>query len=226
MANRVDMLCDADKEMMLDFSRLCVARLGNYLPLKLFISVFRHFLDANVLKEIDKDRLIIEHAAAAFEGGKGRGAVDVDGLFEMTKKVDHEFINRFSNAFFSIRVRYADLAEIRKKRILAFVGMVFDLLANWHDGLPFAEVVKRTSSEERYTQTLREILHLYNLETKILSNSITFHGPAAKLKDLFAEKLFVTMESTAGEIAVEYARRAFADGACSHGGFCVSRPAG
>ncbi len=226
MANRVDMLCDADKEMMLDFSRLCVARLGNYLPLKLFISVFRHFLDANVLKEIDKDRLIIEHAAAAFEGGKGRGAVDVDGLFEMTKKVDHEFINRFSNAFFSIRVRYADLAEIRKKRILAFVGMVFDLLANWHDGLPFADVAKDTFSEERYAQTLREILHLYNLETKILSNSITFQGPAAKLKDLFAEKLFVTMESTAGEIAVEHARRAYAVRTRPYAGSCVSRPAG
>ncbi|MDA8239423.1 MAG: hypothetical protein M0Z67_03515 [Nitrospiraceae bacterium] len=209
MVSRVDTLCDADKEMMLDFSRLCITRLGDHLPLKLFISVLRHFLDANVLKEIDKDRLIIEHAAAAFYGGKGRAVIDVNGLFEMTKQVDHEFINRFSNTFLSIRVRYDDFAEIRKERIFSFIGLVFDLLGNWQDGLSFAEVVKRTFSEERYAQILCEILHLYNLETKMLSNSITFHGPAAKLKDLFAEKLLAAMESTAGEIAVEHARRAY-----------------
>jgi hypothetical protein len=226
MVNRVEMLCDADKEMMLDFSGLCVARLGNYLPLKLFISVFRHYLDANVLKEIDKDRLIIEHAAAAFGGGKARAAVDVNELFEMTKRVDHEFINRFADGFFSIRVRYADFAEIRKKRILSFVDMVFDLLGNWHKGLPFADVVKGTFAEERYTEILAGILHLYNLETKMLSNSVTFHGPAAKLKDLFAEKLFVTMESTAGEIAAEYAHRTYADRAGSSAGLRLPRPGG
>jgi hypothetical protein len=226
MINRVDMLCGADGEMLLDFSRLCITRLGNYLPLKLFLPVFRHFLDANVLKEIDKDRLIIENAAAAFEAGKDRAAVNVDELFEMTKKVDHEFINRSSNAFFSIHVRYADFAEIRKKRILSFVGMVFDLLGNWHAGLLFADVVKRTFEEQRYSEILREILHLYNLETKMLGNSITFHGPAAKLKDLFAEKLFVIMECTAGEITAEYARKAYADKACSYAGPGAPRPAG
>lgn len=226
MINRVDMVCGADREMMLDFSRLCITRLGNFLPLKLFLPVFRHFLDANVLKEIDKDRLIIENAAAAFEAGKDRAAVNVDELFEMTKKVDHEFINRSSNAFFSIRVRYADFAEIRKKRILSFVGMVFDLLGNWHDGLPFADVVKRTFEEQRYSEILREILHLYNLETKMLGNSITFHGPAAKLKELFAEKLFVIMECTAGEIAAEYSRKAYADNACSYAGPGAPQPAG
>jgi hypothetical protein len=209
------MLCDTDKEMMLDFSRLCIARLGHYLPLKLFLSVFQNYLDSNVLKEIDKDRLIMEHAAASFEGGKDRTAIDVDKLFEMTKRIDHEFINRSSSAFFSIRLRYADFAEIRKKRILSFVDMVFDLLSNWPDGLALADVVKRTFKEQRYTEILCEILHLYNLETKMLSNSVAFHGPAAKLKELFAEKLFAVMEGTAGEIAAEYARRAYTGNARS-----------
>jgi len=210
MANKVEMLCDADKEMMLDFSRICITRLGNYLPLKLFLSVFQNYLDANVRKEIDKDRLIMEHAAAAFGGGKDSTAVDVDELFEMTKKIDHEFIDRSSSAFFSIRLRYTDFAEIRKKRILSLVDMVFALLENWPDGLSLAAVVERTFEEQRYTEILREILHLYSLETKTLSNSVGFHGPAAKLKDLFAEKLFAVMEGTAGEIASEYARRAYA----------------
>ena len=38
--SRVEALCGADREMMLEFSRLCVSRLTNFLPLKLFLSPF------------------------------------------------------------------------------------------------------------------------------------------------------------------------------------------
>ena len=47
--SKVDVLCDTDREMMLEFSRLCISRLNNYLPLKLFLSSFQHFLDAPML---------------------------------------------------------------------------------------------------------------------------------------------------------------------------------
>ncbi len=72
-------------------------------------------------------------------------------------------------------------------------------------------VVKTTFKEESYREVLREVLHLYNVETKMLSNSFTFHGPAGKVKDLFAERLFTTMEKTAGEIALVYTHRVYAD---------------
>jgi hypothetical protein len=50
----------------------------------------------------------------------------------------------------------------------------------------------------------------------MLSNSITLHGPAGRVKDLFAAKLFATMEKTAGDIAVVYARKVYvAPGAAS-----------
>jgi len=74
----VGVLCDRDREMMLEFSGLCVRRLNNHLPLKIFLSLFQPFLDANVLKEVEKDRLIIEHAAAGFERGQTSADVDVD----------------------------------------------------------------------------------------------------------------------------------------------------
>jgi hypothetical protein len=197
--------------MMLEFSRLCVGRLNSHLPLKLFLSLFQHFLDANVLKEIDKDRLIIEHAAAAFERGMDRADMDVNELFEMTKKVDNEFVEKLSNPLFSLSVRYDDFAEIRKKRIVSFVNVVFDLLCNWQDALPFPHIVRSTFAEERYREVLGQVLHLYNVETRMLSNSITFHGPAGKVKDLFAEKLFATMERTAGDIAAAYTRKVYVD---------------
>jgi len=92
--SKVEALCDTDREMMLEFSSLCVSRLNNYLPLKLFLSPFQHFLDANVIKEIEKDRLIIENAATHFERGRNRDDLDVNDIFEMTIKVDDEFVNK------------------------------------------------------------------------------------------------------------------------------------
>ena len=212
--SKADVLCDTNREMMLEFSRLCVSRLTNFLPLKLFLSPFQHFLDANVLKEIEKDRLIIENATVHFERGGNKADLDINDIFEMTIRVDDEFVNKLSNPFFSVEIRYDDFAEIRKKRIAVFITMVFDLLINWQDEVPFPYIVKTTFTEEGYRKFLNEVLHLYNVETRMLSKSFTFHGPAGKAKDLFAERLFATMEKTAGEIAFEYTRRVYAEKDC------------
>ena|ERR1700690_521494 len=202
-------LCDRDREMMLEFSGLCVRRLNRHFSLRLFLSVLQHFLDANVLKEIAKNRLIIEHAAAGFKMGKDRTNIDANELFEMTKKVDDEFLKKLTTSLFSIEIRYDDFAEIRKRRIVALINMVFDLLCNWQPDLPFADIVKSTFAEKSYREVLGEVLHLYNTETRMLSGSITLHGPAGKVKDLFAEKLFETMEKTAVDIAAVYTHRVY-----------------
>jgi len=198
----------------MEFSRLCVSRLNNYLHLKLFLSLFQRFLDANVLKEISKDRLIITHAAAGFEAGKEKADVEIDALFEMTKKIDAEFLEKLSNPFFSMEVRYDDFAEIRKKRIVSLVNMVFDLLCNWQDTLSLADVVKKTFEEDGYRNLLVEVLHLYNIETKMLSNSVIFHGPPMTMKGLLSEKLFQTMEQAAGVISDVYTRKIYGDKGC------------
>lgn len=208
--NKVDILCGNDREIMTDFSRLCLGCLNENGPLKLLLSVFQHFLDANVLKEIDKDRLIIEQAAAEFEEGNDRADIDVDELFEKTKKIDDEFVKKLSNPLLSLNVRYEDFGEIRKKRIAIIAGMVFDLLHNWKDGLTFPDIVKSAFAEENYRGILNDILHLYNVETRMLSNSITFRGPIGKAKDFFADRLYEVMERTAGDIASTYATKVYA----------------
>ncbi len=213
--NRVEVLCDNNKEMMLEFSRLCISRLTHHLPLRVFLSLFRHFLDANVLKEIEKDRLVIEYAAAAFEEGKHRADIDVNVIFEKTRHVDSEFVKKVSVPPLSIEIRYEDFAEIRKRRILSLVSAVYELFSNWQEETPFGGVVKRTFTEERFKEVIEEILHLYSLETKLLNNSINFHGPAGKVKDLFAEKLYSAMEKTGRDIAVQYTRKVYTENVCS-----------
>jgi hypothetical protein len=224
--SKVKVLYETDRAMMLDFSSLCVGRLNNHLPLRLFLSPFQRFLDANVHKEIEKNRLIIEHAAAVFEKGRERTDADLDAdfdivldnLFALTVKVDNEFMKKLSNPFFSMEMRYDDLAEVRKKRMLSLARMVFDLLGNWHEASPFDDVVKSTYEEKMYQEALGDALHLYNVETRLLSNSITMHGPAGAVKDLFAEKLFTIMEETARDVVAAYARRIYVDEGCSIAG--------
>ncbi|MBA4373976.1 MAG: hypothetical protein C0402_14090 [Thermodesulfovibrio sp.] len=207
--SRVSALCEADSEMMMDFSSRCVERLSSHAPLKLFLSPFKGLLDANVRKEIAKDRMVMEYASSVFEKGNNRTAVDLEGLFESTKKIDSEFVKKFSNPFLSIRIRHDDFADIRKQRISAFIEMVFELLGNWQEGTPFPHIVRQTYTKEGYRTVLSEILHLYNVETKLLGNSITGRGPTAIMTGVFADKLFSTMEILAGEIAEDYSRRTF-----------------
>jgi len=222
--SKVNVLCDKDSEMMLEFSRLCVGRLTGHLPLRIFLSLFQHFLDANVLKEIEKDRLIITHTAAELEKGNNGEGIDVDALFEMTKEVDSEFVSKLSTPLLSIEVRYDDFAEIRKKRIASLSNMSFELLNNWQNALPFSDIVKNTFTENVYKEILGEILHLYNVETKMLSNSITFHGRAGKIKDLFAGRLFAVMEKAAVDITIEYTRRVYVDKGNSFGSRGAQEP--
>ncbi len=206
---RSEALCEHDRELMIEFSKLCVGRLGRHLSLKFFLSLFQHVLDANVHKEIEKDRLIIRHAAAWFDMGRNRTALDVDRLFEMTREIDEDFIKKLATPLFSIDVRYEDFSEIRKRRIVSLANMVFDLSVNWQDTLSFNDNVKSAYPEKKYREILDELLHLYNVETRMLSNSFTFHGPAGRIKDLFAEKLFATMEKTSAEIVAKYTRKIY-----------------
>lgn len=207
--SKIEVLCTMDREMMLSFSRQCFARLDASLPLKLVLAPLQRFFDANVHKEIDKDRLFIEHAADEFEKGHDRSDIDLNSLFEMTKKIDNAFLKSLSNPFCPLEVCYDSLAEIRKSRMRSFINMVFDLLGNWHDASPLAVVVKNTYAEERYRDLLHEILHLYNIETRLLGSAFTLPVPTGRMKDLVAEKLFAAMERTARDVSRAYARTIF-----------------
>lgn len=208
--NKIEQIREMDRTLMNEFSTRCVGRLGSYLPLKIFLSVFQRFLDANFLKEVEKDGLVIDSAASLFEKGKGMKDLDVKAIFEMGKKVDEDFVRKVSVPPLSINMQYDMIAEIRKKRILSLGNLTFDLLAHWREGISISEIIRGTYREEEFRAVLGEILRLYNLETKMLSSSIRLHKPADKVKDLFAEKLLTTMEEVARDIARERTRMIYA----------------
>jgi len=210
--NLADILCIRHSEMMHEFSRRCINRLEGLGAFRLFISPFQHFLEANVMKEIEKDALIIGYAAASFEAG--RGAVEVEVVFERTKDVDRAFLEKLPVPF-RLNVRYDDFKEIRKQRIAALMSFVGELVKNQEGSISFPDLLKKTFTESRFREIIFDMFHLYNLETRMVGNSIALPPPARRVKDALVAKLFAEMEQAARDIADEYVHKIYNGAAAS-----------
>jgi hypothetical protein len=208
--NELDMLVNKNNEMMHEFSSRCIACIEGNGPLRFLLAPFYRILDANVEKEADKDRLIIECAVAAHQDGTDLRAVSLHDLFEKTRQVDAAFLQKVSLPPLLTDVRYQDFVDIRKKRIGVLFGTVCDLMKNWKEHHSFSETVRKTYSPEHFRNIIIDILKLYRLETMIVAASIKLPFPARKAKDRIEPKLFAIMELTAEGIAAEYTEKIFA----------------
>jgi hypothetical protein len=207
--NRLDVLIRKDSEMMHEFSSRCLARIETRRTMKLLLAPFQRFLKANVAKEIEKDRLIIEYAVSAFHKGTDLGAVNREEIFEKTKLMDAAFIKKVPVPLISIDVRYQDFAEIRKRRIELLSGTVYDLSKNWKEKITFPALVRETYTSKRFGETITEILHLYNLETRELGGSIKLPPPLGRATAHFVGALYTIMEEVAAQISREYTEKIF-----------------
>ena len=207
--NRLDVLDSKNREMVHEFSSRCISRIEGHVPLKALLAPFHRFLDANVEKEADKDRLIIECAVAAHQDGTDLRAVSLHDLFEMTRHVDAAFLKKISLPLLP-DVRYQDIVDIRNKRIDVLFGTVCDLMKNWKEHHSFSETVRKTYSPEQFRKIIIDILQLYRLETMMVAASIKLPFPARKAKDLIEPRLYAIMELVAEEIAGEYTEKVFA----------------
>jgi hypothetical protein len=207
--DNVGILCDKDSDFLHDYSRRCIERLTGHSLLPIPLPFLSAYLEANIKKETDKDRLIIEYAAEALAAGKEPGDVDIEELFDRTKTVDRAFVRRLLIPSFSILVRYEDIADIRKERIARLSTTAGEVLKAWEGCCSFSEVVRKTYPEPQFREIILDILHLYNLETRTLTGSIKFFSPFNRAIGLFAGNLFDTMETVAEAMVDEYAARLF-----------------
>jgi hypothetical protein len=207
--DNVGILCDKDNDFLHDYSRRCMERLTGHSLFSVPFPFLSAYWEANIKKESDKDRLIIEHAAEALAAGKEPGDVDIDEVFEKTKIVDQAFVRRLLIPAFSIQVRYEDIADIRKKRIVRLSTTVGEVLRAWESAISFSDVVRTTYSESQFRAIILDILHLYNLETRKLTGSIKFFSPFNRAIGAFAENAFKTMENVSVQICDEYTEKLF-----------------
>ncbi len=205
----VDMLVRKNGEIMHEFSSRCTGRIEGHGPLKVLLAPFYHFFEANIEKEVDKNRLIIECAVSACNNGMDLSAVSREELFEKTKHVDAAFLKKVSLAFLP-DVWYQDIAEIRKRRIDVLFETVCDLMKNWKEQQSFSETVRETYSPEQFSKIIIDVFKLYELETRMVAASIKLPLPAKKAKDRIETRLYPIMGLVAEEIAREYADKIFA----------------
>jgi hypothetical protein len=209
--DKVTVLCDKDRDMMYEFSRRSLDRLSGRSLLLNSLPFFSTYLDSNVKKEVEKDRLIIEEAAVAYKSGRPVCDLDLEDIFEKTKKVDKTFLENLLIPSFSLTVRYSDFADIRIQRIWRISRTVYTLLANWRDTSSFTDATRNAYTVNEFKDILAEILHLYNQETRMLSKSIRIFPPFNKAVSTYVETLFQAMEETTEDMADIYAKKIFGD---------------
>ena len=208
--DRVAILCKKDKGMMESFSRLSLRRAGHRSLLLIGLPFFSSYLEANVKKEVDKDRLIIETTAQEYFAGKPRCELDLEDMFERTKQVDKAFLSSLMIPSFSFHVRYSDFADIRIQRIWLISKTVYALLAKWPETASFANAVRNAYSGGQFKERLTDILHLYNEETKILSKSLRL-GPLNNAVGAYAETMYQAMEEITMKITERYTKKIYGD---------------
>ena len=199
--DRVGILCEKDSTMMHEFSRRSLDRINRHSLLSLALTFFSAYLEANVRKEVEKDRLIIGEAAAAFEAGRPACDLDLEAIFEKTKEIDKTFLADLMIPPFSISVHYSDFADIRIQRIWRISRTVYALLGKWPDNEAFFDAVKRSYTGEVFKEIIKEILHLYNLETRMLGDAI--RSPFQTALRAGIETVFHAMEETMEELSNE-----------------------
>jgi hypothetical protein len=209
--DRVAVLCEKDRDLLHRFSQQSLNRAEKSTLLLTALPFFSGYLEANVKKEIDKDRLIIETASKEYAAGKEACELDLEEIFERTKSVDRAFMDTLFIPTLSFHVRYSDFADIRIQRIWLIAKTVYGLLKHWPDTASFPEAVRAAYSEPDFRERLADILHLYNEETRILSKSIRLFGPLNKTVNSFADAMYQAMEDITGDISARSANIIYGD---------------
>jgi hypothetical protein len=197
--DRVAILCDKDRVLLREFSRKSLARVRGHPFLTTTLSFFPSYLERNVKKEVDKDQLIITEAATAFAAGRPACDLDLEDIFEKTRKIDAAFLDGLAIPAFSMTVRYSDFADIRIERIWRLARSVYALLGNWPERRSFHDAARGAYGRDDFLKILIEILHLYSLETRMLCDSL--RSPFSKAIKEYAEMLLHAMEETHAELA-------------------------
>ncbi len=209
--DRVAILCEKDKDMMESFSRQSLSRAGRHSLLLAGLPFFAAYLDANVKKEVDKDRLIIEVAAGEYRAGRPICDLDLEDMFEKTKQVDKVFLNNLIIPSLSFHLRYSDFADIRIQRIWLISKTVYALLSNWPEEASFVDAARNAYTGTKFKERLVDILHLYNEETRILSHSLRLFGPLNKAIGSYADVMYQAMEEITNDMTDVFTRKIFGD---------------
>lgn len=207
--DKVRLLSAMSGAMMQEFSVRTAARLGDYTLFRLLLPVFQAFLDINVRKEIEKDRLVIACAAAAQRAGSAPPEADIQHLLQQAREIDRTFLQQAAVFPVSIHIEYRDIEQIRRRRIERLLEAAGRLFAQWEVTPRFRATVAQSYSRAQFESLLREILELYSAETKMLSRAVHIPQIFNFARDSLSDSVYSVMTGVADDLAGELTHKVY-----------------
>jgi hypothetical protein len=154
-------------------------------------------LAANLAKEVRKDTMVIRAAAAP--------GTNMEGLFQETKEIDRDFLERVAHFPVRVVVRYEEIEPVRRRRIERLAGAARRVLAAWPPGHGVREALRAAFPQAQLEQLLGELLHLYGEETLAISRAVRVPFFLRPLRDAAARRLVAVMAAVSRGLAAEAA---------------------
>lgn len=191
------------------FSDRTADGLKDYTLFRLALPPFQSFLDINVGKEVEKDRMVIVRAGKLLQSGVEPGTADVAALLQEARKIDESFVRKAVVFPVDINIQYQDIEPYRQQRLELLLHASYRILAQWQDVSSFRAAVNESYSEAQFRGLLNNILGLYATETRMLSRSVHIPHLLTLARDAVVQTITIVMEQEAEALAKLLAHRAY-----------------
>ena len=195
--------------MLEEFSRRTTQGLKQHTLFRMMLGPLQSFLDINVSKEVEKDRQVIQLAASLVRDEKFPTQQDVKHLLALAHDIDRAFLQQTTIFSMNLVIEYQDIEPIRQQRIQHLLNESHQLLRQWKTMTCLRNAMAVLYDAEQFRKLLFDILHLYSLETKMLSQSVHMPAVLSFARESLAETVYVVMESVARQLSVDLTGRLY-----------------
>ena len=190
------------------FSRRTTTALRAALPLRLALPHLEPVLLLNVIKEVEKDTLVILRARELAAESQLDWNEILPQLMQATKELDRMFLARVGKFPVEIVIRYEEIAPIRARRMKLLYDAALKSLAAEHSQHRLRAAMQAAFTRDEFAQLLYELFRLYAEETRSLSRSVRLPRLLTPLRELIAQELLNVMLQVARPLALEIATTA------------------
>jgi hypothetical protein len=189
------------RAMMEAFSRRTVEGLKSYTLFRLALPPFQSFLNINVGKEVEKDRMVILQAADLQRSGTEPDSAHVAALLQQAREIDQTFVRKAAMFPIDIRIQYRDIEHYRQQRIELLLQTSYRILTQWQGVSSFRAAVNELYDEAQFRELLHDLLGLYALETRMLSRSVRIPHLFSLARDAVTQTITNVMERESEALA-------------------------
>ncbi len=207
--NKVDVLCHMNQSMMEAFSQQTITKLQEHTLFKLALPVFNSFLELNVRKEVDKDSRVIRCAAKLYQAGSTPTDQDVHELLRRAKEIDQTFLQNISTLPITINLNYAQIEKVRQQRMQILLHESYRVFTEYSNAPKITLALTAIYEKHEFKALLYDILHLYSLETRLLSRSVKMPSVMFVARDALTQTVFATMQSVAKSLVAHMYERVY-----------------